>query len=125
MSENTKKIAYNPFVSMVNISYLMESSLETSAKKKTDFLGTKTCSYTKHKNFETYAFNGIEMPEQLGKLQGTITFVITDEKTSPVLRLSLTNTEGDVLLSTVECLMHPSAVKQIKKLYEYYQTKNK
>ena len=124
MSENNKTATFNPFVSMVNISFLLESSLEQASKKQTDFLGTKTCVYTKHKNFETYAFNGIELPEMLKGMKGTITFVVTDEKQSPVIRLSLTNDKGDMLLSTVECILHPSANKQIKKIYEYYSTKN-
>ena len=116
MSENNKTATFNPFVSMVNISFLLESSLEQASKKQTDF--TKTCVYTKHKNFESFAFNGIDLPEMLKGMRGTITFVVTDEKQSPVIRLSLTNDKGDMLLSTVECILHPSANKQIKKVYE-------
>lgn len=124
MSESNNMATFNPFISMVNISFLLESSLETASKKQTDFLGAKTCVYTKHKNFETYAFGGIDL-SLLKNMMGTITFVVTDEKSSPVIRLSLTSSDGDMLLSTVECIMHPSANKQIKKLYEYYQSKNK
>lgn len=123
MTEEKKAIPYNPFVGLVNISCLMEKAIEESSKKKTGLLGAKTCVHTRHKEFETYTFGGIEMPEIMSPLLGAFTFIVT-KKDSPVLRLSLSGSNGAALLSTFDIVMHPSTVKQVEKIYGHYQKKN-